>query len=54
MVPQIEIKAVDRAVLAEALDGVRGDSDAQQAAVAGNVQTALSDSNSCMMGGWTS
>ncbi|MFE4527127.1 hypothetical protein ACFRMO_08005 [Streptomyces anulatus] len=54
MVPTIETQAVDRSVLAGALDSVRNDSDAQKAAVAGNVEAALSDSNSCMMGGWTS
>lgn len=54
MVPQIETHAIDTSALADALAGVKEDSTAQQAAVAGNAQAALADSNSCMMGGWTS
>ncbi|MFJ4739095.1 hypothetical protein [Streptomyces sp. NPDC088775] len=54
MVPQIETQAMDRSVLAGALDAVQGDSPAQQTVVVGNVQASLTDANSCMMGGWTS
>ncbi|MDI3390662.1 hypothetical protein QIS99_31375 [Streptomyces sp. B-S-A8] len=57
MVPQIigtTTQAIHRTTLTTALEAVKADSTQQQTVIEGNVQAALTDGNSCMMGGWTS
>ncbi|MFE7622245.1 MULTISPECIES: hypothetical protein [unclassified Streptomyces] len=57
MAPQIAgpiTQSFDQTVLSAALEEVQSDSPSQQSFIESNVQAALTDGNSCMMGGWAS